>query len=91
MKTYTEAEPRRSAATLGRIVVGWICVVLGLSGLLLPLLPGVPLLFAGLFLLSGNYRWARESLLWLKARLRKIAGRKGSSPNTISYPRRVPR
>jgi hypothetical protein len=91
MRTYAEAALRQRATTLGRIAVGWICLGLGLSGLVLPLLPGVPLLFAGLFLLSGNYRWARESLLWLKARLRRITSPEGPSPNTISYPRRVQR
>jgi hypothetical protein len=91
MRIYTEAEHTRTVGPLWRTICGWICLVLGLAGLLLPLLPGVPLLFAGLFMLSNNYQWARKCLLWLKTRLRKIADRKRSSPNTISYPRRVQR
>ena len=87
MSMYTEVEDMQAAAPLWRTIVGWICLTLGLTGLLLPLLPGVPLLFAGLFLLSGKYRWARQSLTWLKALLRKITHRKRTLPNTSSYPK----
>jgi uncharacterized protein len=41
---------------------GWILVILGLAGLLLPVLPGAPLLIAGLVLLSADHHWARNCL-----------------------------
>ena len=41
--------------------LGW-ALMLGLLGLLLPVLPGIPLLVAALFLLSREYDWARRLL-----------------------------
>jgi uncharacterized membrane protein YbaN (DUF454 family) len=78
MIRHTEAERAQPQAPLWRVLLGWICLGGGILGLFLPLLPGVPLLFAGLFLLSGSYEWARKCLLWLKRRarsLRPIRGR----------------
>jgi uncharacterized membrane protein YbaN (DUF454 family) len=89
MNTQTAAKRTQTVVTLLRMICGWICLMLGIIGIILPLLPGVPLLFAGLILLSSHYRWARQSLFWLKRRLRKLADRRHSSPKTISYPRRV--
>jgi uncharacterized membrane protein YbaN (DUF454 family) len=83
------AKPGQTVVTLFRLICGWICLMLGIIGLILPLLPGVPLLFAGLIFLSSQYQWARQCLVWMKGRVRKLADRKHSSPKTISYPRRV--
>src|SRR5215472_4080570 len=92
-----EATRALLAVSLWRTLSGWICLVAGLLGLILPILPGVPLLFAGLILLSTNYQWARRCLRWLKERLGKLQtnaigssrNRKHSSHNTTTYPRRV--
>jgi Putative transmembrane protein (PGPGW) len=40
-------------------VLGWVLLAIGLVGLFLPLLPGIPLALAGLFILSRQYAWAR--------------------------------
>src|ERR1700722_15951779 len=60
------------SGSLWRNVGGWILVVLGVAGLVLPFLPGVPLLLAGLVMLSADYRWARTCLRRLKLWIRKL-------------------
>lgn len=55
--------------TFGRRVVGWLCVFIGLLGLILPILPGIPFLAVGVALLSTEYRWARALLVRLKRKL----------------------
>jgi len=45
-----------------RIVVGIILVVLGLLGLILPIMPGWVFLIPGLILLSTKFTWARRLL-----------------------------
>ena len=57
--------------SLWRLVIGWICIAFGLLGIVLPVIPGIPLLIAGLVLLSSQYRWAHASVVWMKARFRK--------------------
>jgi hypothetical protein len=73
MTTYADARRARAAPPLWRTISGWTCLALGVLGLALPLLPGIPLLFAGLFLLSTSYQWARRSRRWLRSRIRKLA------------------
>lgn len=73
MTGYEGVKRARSVVPLWRIIGGWLCLIGGIAALVLPVLPGVPLLFAGLVLLSTNYRWAQQCLHWLKGRLRKFA------------------
>jgi Putative transmembrane protein (PGPGW) len=54
-------------------VVGWVCVCLGLLGLVLPVAPGLPFLFAGLFILSARYTWAAICLHWVKRQAKKVS------------------
>ena len=58
------------------LILGWILLLLGVIGLVLPLLPGIPLLIAGLVILSREYDWARRVLAkgqrWLPAVSEKI-------------------
>jgi uncharacterized membrane protein YbaN (DUF454 family) len=56
-------------------VVGWVCVAIGVAGVVLPIIPGVPFLLAGLFILSARYRWASFFLKWLKRQGRKVSAR----------------
>jgi uncharacterized membrane protein YbaN (DUF454 family) len=53
------------------LILGWLLMLLGVIGLVLPLLPGIPLLIAGLVILSREYDWARRLLArgrrWLPA------------------------
>jgi uncharacterized protein len=55
-----------------RTVGGWIFLILGVAGVLLPVLPGAPLLIAGLVLLSADYRWARNCLRKVKLWTHKL-------------------
>lgn len=68
-----------------RLVVGWICVLIGVSGIILPILPGIPFLVAGLALLSTEHRWVRRLLVWTKRKLgrwwpRQIQIPRGTAP-----------
>jgi uncharacterized membrane protein YbaN (DUF454 family) len=47
-------------------------VAVGLLGIVLPILPGIPFLVAGLAALSTQHRWARALSLRLKMRFRKL-------------------
>lgn len=50
-------------------VAGWIFLVLGAAGLVLPVLPGVMFLLLGLSFLSLEYAWARR---WSSHLLRRF-------------------
>lgn len=54
-----------------RMVAGLILIVLGLLGLLLPVMPGVPLLIAGVALVGTNHPWVRPAIARLRAWRRK--------------------
>lgn len=62
------------------VITGWALLAAGLSGLVLPVIPGIPLLIAGLAILSSQHRWARGLMVWLKRRSRSawsaMAGRR---------------
>jgi len=58
--------------SLWRTAAGWMLLLLGVAGLMLPILPGVPLLIAGLVMLSTEYTWARKWLRRLKLWIRKL-------------------
>jgi uncharacterized membrane protein YbaN (DUF454 family) len=75
MTGYEGVNSVRSVVPVSRVIGGWLCLIGGVAGLVFPVLPGVPLLLAGLFLLSTNYQWARQCLHWLKGRLGKLGHR----------------
>jgi uncharacterized protein len=52
-------KPLTPKSPLWRKVCGWVLIVLGLAGCLLPIAPGIPFLIAGLALLAEDYAWAR--------------------------------
>ena len=67
-----------------RAMGGWTCLFLGILGLALPVIPGIPLLVVGLVALSPNYPWARSSLRWMKERIQKVTRRKNNErPGTV--------
>jgi uncharacterized protein len=71
----TEFVPVRSmqpSGSLWRNAGGWIFLILGVAGLILPVLPGAPLLIAGLVLLSADHRWARNCLRKAKSWTHKL-------------------
>ena len=53
-------------------IVGWACVAVGLLGIALPIIPGIPFLIAGLATLSTQHRWVRVLTLRLKMRFRRF-------------------
>lgn len=61
-------------------MAGWACVAVGLLGLVLPVIPGIALLIAGLITLSSQHRWARELLVVIKRRYRGKISHKGKVP-----------
>ncbi|HET9177666.1 MAG TPA: PGPGW domain-containing protein [Terriglobia bacterium] len=56
---------RRFKRLLG-LAAGWSLVSLGVLGLLLPILPGLPFLLLGITVLSAEYVWARRLLQKLR-------------------------
>jgi len=48
---------------------GWGLLVAGVAGCILPVIPGIPLLLAGLLILARDYAWARAALRKLKRKV----------------------
>jgi hypothetical protein len=61
----------RRPGSVWRLILGWGSIGLGLLGIVLPILPGIPLLIFGLVLLSTQYRWAHAAMVWMKNKFRK--------------------
>lgn len=64
---------RRHARRIGKIVLGWVFLVLGVLGLFLPILQGVLFLAIGLAILATEQVWAHRLLLWLRRRFPHFA------------------
>ncbi len=73
---YTNASPRGS---LWRKIAGWALILAGLTGLILPIIPGIPLLIGGLVMLSTEHRWARAMLVWAKRRYQRYRARRAAA------------
>jgi hypothetical protein len=71
---------RRAVLTL----IGFTLVVVGLAGLLLPVLPGWLLIIAGFAVLSREYSWARSGLSFA----RRHAARSGRKLRSLATQRR---
>jgi uncharacterized membrane protein YbaN (DUF454 family) len=76
------ATNRSAPATGIRAVGGILLIVVGLLGLVLPVIPGVPLLLAGVALLGQDHPLVRPALAWL--RRRREAWRRVQSEQTAS-------
>ncbi|QNI37390.1 hypothetical protein H7846_03495 [Edaphobacter sp. 4G125] len=48
---------------------GWGLLVAGVAGCILPVIPGIPLLLAGLIILARDYAWARAALRKVKRKV----------------------
>jgi uncharacterized membrane protein YbaN (DUF454 family) len=57
------------ALRISRIILGCLCLILGVIGLFLPFLQGILFIVIGLTLLSSESDHARRLLEWLRARL----------------------
>ncbi|HWB86395.1 MAG TPA: PGPGW domain-containing protein [Bryobacteraceae bacterium] len=51
-----------------RQIWGWVLVVVGAIGLIVPIMPGWIFLIPGLVILSDRFVWARRLLDWVKKR-----------------------
>lgn len=58
--------PRR--ANRFKLIFGWIFLVLGVAGLVLPFLQGILFIAIGLWLLSSESEWASRKRDWLLGR-----------------------
>jgi hypothetical protein len=63
-----------------RKLIGWPCLFIGLMGIILPIIPGIPFLIVGLAALSTEYRWVRSLLVWTKRKTRRFWPRKIQIP-----------
>lgn len=55
------------------LIVGWGFILLGIVGLVLPILQGVLFLLVGLIILSSEYVWAHHLLTKLRQRFPKLS------------------
>ncbi len=53
---------------------GWLCILLGIIGGLLPVLQGWMFTVAGLLILSREYEWAHNMVAWMRRRFPRFAG-----------------
>ena len=81
--TWLDQESERPP-TLWRTAVGWSLVCIGVLGIILPVIPGLPLLAAGLLVLSARYRWATISVRWVRRKVRQVAARRGGRKRSPS-------
>ncbi len=57
-----------------RIIAGFALLGFGLVAILIPVLPQVPFIVAGLLLLAREFHWARRLLDWAKRRWHSVRG-----------------
>ena len=56
-----------------RLILGWAFIALGILGVILPLLPGMPFLLIGTLLIGRRSRLMRQASVWGKRMLRRWA------------------
>jgi uncharacterized membrane protein YbaN (DUF454 family) len=79
------AGPDRSS--WARKAGGWCLLTAGLAGCVVPIIPGIPFLLAGLIVLARDYAWARSTLRKAKRKIvsmRRRARSKRSSKTVVS-------
>ena len=74
----------KGPASLWRTALGWACVCAGIVGIILPVIPGLPLLLAGLVILSARYRWAAVGARWLRRKVRQVTARKAERKEKVA-------
>ncbi|PTM59412.1 DUF454 family protein [Desmospora activa] len=62
-----------AAKRLVSLTFGWALVIIGILGMVLPVIPGLPLIAIGLIFLSKSSPWAQQILEKLYARYPKLA------------------
>jgi uncharacterized protein len=67
---------------LARQSAGWVLLALGVLGIIIPILPGLPLLVAGFALLATEYVWAHHALRHTKALMDRLRPWRPTKPVT---------
>lgn len=72
---------------------GWALLFAGIAGCILPVIPGVPLLLAGLLILAQDYAWAKGMLhrvkRWVVRARRKARERRAAVATVRNTSKRV--
>lgn len=63
----------RSLWLSARLILGWAFIVVGILGVILPVLPGMPFLLIGSLLIGRRSRLLRQASVWGKRTLRRWA------------------
>ena len=58
--------------TVVLLTAGWLCILVGTAGLMLPFVPGTVLLLTGVVLISQHYNWARRLLARARVRFPNV-------------------
>jgi uncharacterized protein len=72
----------RRLKVISRQVGGYALLGAGIAGCILPIIPGIPLLFAGLALLAVDTPWAAQLSAKLKDYWQRVRRSKAAPPNT---------
>ena len=64
----------RKAKTIVVLLVGWGFMLLGVAGLILPIMPGWIFIFVGLIILSTEYVWAHHLLTRIREKFPRFGG-----------------
>lgn len=67
------ARPPGFFARIRRKAFGWSMILLGIAGLLLPILNGTFFLMVGLYVLKDDYAWAGRTIAWIRRKFPKQA------------------
>jgi uncharacterized membrane protein YbaN (DUF454 family) len=74
-----------------RKATGWGLLLAGVAGCILPVIPGIPLVIAGLLILARDYAWAKAALRRTKrwaVKIRRRARSRGKTPGEGSAARK---
>lgn len=59
------------------IFTGWSMILIGVAGMILPIMPGIPFAAAGLLILSSEYVWAHQLIRKLRMRYPRVFRKMG--------------
>ena len=58
---------------IARSIIGWVCIIIGVLGVIMPVIPGMPLLIPGIALVGRRTWLIRWSAVQIKRLLRRYA------------------
>ena len=56
------AKDQKSLQRVAVVGLGWMLIIVGIAGLFLPLVPGIPLMVAGALMLNLQWPWLRRAV-----------------------------